>query len=69
MTHEEHERSASSDGSSHGAANEKMATEQIEQVRTNERVPGHTNYYEKNGLRTYGDDEGEHSLTIEDSSS
>jgi hypothetical protein len=28
----------------------------IEQIHTNERVPGHTNYYEKNGLRTYGDD-------------
>lgn len=32
------------------------ATEHIEQVHTNERVPGHENYYEKNGLRTYGDD-------------
>lgn len=31
--------------------------EHVEQIRTNERVPGHTNYYEKNGLRTYGDDE------------
>lgn len=30
---------------------------QIETVHTNERVPGHPNYYEKNGLRTYGDDE------------
>lgn len=29
---------------------------QIEQVHTNERVPGHQ-YYEKNGLRTYGDGE------------
>lgn len=27
----------------------------IEHVKTNERVPGHTNYYEKDGLRTYGD--------------
>ena len=26
-------------------------------VRTNERVPGHSDYYEKDGLRTYGDDE------------
>ncbi|MCJ1259289.1 hypothetical protein MMC24_007125 [Lignoscripta atroalba] len=26
-------------------------------IHTNERVPGHTNYYEKDGLRTYGDDE------------
>ena len=29
----------------------------IEAVQTNERVPGHANYYEKDGLRTYGDDE------------
>ena len=29
----------------------------LEAVRTNERVPGHRNYYEKDGLRTYGDDE------------
>lgn len=27
------------------------------QVHTNEVVPGHANYYEKDGLRTYGDDE------------
>ena len=35
------------------------AMEHIEQIHTNERVPGHENYYEKNGLRTYGDD-GDH---------
>lgn len=29
----------------------------VEAIHTNERVPGHDNYYEKNGLRTYGDDE------------
>ncbi|KAI9817555.1 MAG: hypothetical protein M1827_001167 [Pycnora praestabilis] len=29
----------------------------VEQVTTRERIPGHSNYYEKNGLRTYGDDE------------
>ena len=28
----------------------------VEQIHTNERVPGHANYYEKDGLRTYGDD-------------
>lgn len=28
----------------------------VEAVHTNERIPGH-NYYEKNGLRTYGDNE------------
>ena len=31
--------------------------EHVEQVHTNERVPGHSNYYEKDGLRTYGDGE------------
>ncbi|KAK4695465.1 hypothetical protein P7C71_g2290, partial [Lecanoromycetidae sp. Uapishka_2] len=34
-----------------------MADTQIENVKTNERVPGHPAYYEKGGLRTYGDDE------------
>lgn len=29
----------------------------VEKVGTNERVPGHPAYYEKGGLRTYGDDE------------
>lgn len=29
--------------------------EHVEQVHTNERVPGHPNYYEKDGLRTEGD--------------
>lgn len=28
----------------------------LKAVQTNERIPGH-NYYEKNGLRTYGDGE------------
>lgn len=30
--------------------------EHVERIATFERVPGHTNYHEKNGLRTYGDD-------------
>lgn len=35
---------------------EKSAKEiQVEHVRTNERVEGHPDYYEKDGLRTYGD--------------
>ena len=29
----------------------------VEQIHTKERVPGHSNYYEKDGLRTYVDDE------------
>jgi hypothetical protein len=35
---------------------EKLESHHVEQIHTNERVPGHENYYEKNGLRTYGDD-------------
>ena len=35
----------------------KQLESHIEQVHTNERVPGHPGYYEKDGLRTYGDDE------------
>jgi hypothetical protein len=29
----------------------------LENIRTVSRVPGNPNYYEKGGLRTYGDDE------------
>lgn len=47
----------SSSDVSREATNEKMADHQIENVKTNERVPGHPAYYEKGGLRTYGDDE------------
>lgn len=36
---------------------EKEIAIQLETVHTNERIPGHANYYEKDGLRTYGDDE------------
>ncbi|RFU25396.1 hypothetical protein B7463_g10932, partial [Scytalidium lignicola] len=32
------------------------ATKHVERIMTAERVPGHNNYHEKNGLRTYGDD-------------
>jgi hypothetical protein len=31
--------------------------EHAERIVTHDRVPGHENYYEKNGLRTYGDGE------------
>jgi hypothetical protein len=31
--------------------------EHLETIRTVSRVPGNTHYYEKDGLRTYGDDE------------
>lgn len=36
---------------------EKAVGTQIENVKTFERVPGHPGYYEKDGLRTYGDNE------------
>ncbi|RMZ15954.1 hypothetical protein D0860_01351 [Hortaea werneckii] len=32
---------------------EKITPSHIEKIPTHDRVPGHTNYYEKNGLRTY----------------
>ncbi|KAF1348687.1 major facilitator superfamily domain-containing protein [Delphinella strobiligena] len=35
----------------------KEAHEHVERIATREQVPGHFNYYEKNGLRTYGDEE------------
>ena len=34
---------------------EKGAATNLAEVRTNERVPGHTAYFEKDGIRTYGD--------------
>ena len=39
-----------------GVESEKAIGTQVETIHTNERVPGHPNYYEKGGLRTYGDD-------------
>lgn len=39
--------------------------EYMDVVHTNECVPGHPNYYEKDGLRTYGDDEDhDHELPV-----
>ena len=49
----------SSDGSSTAPGDveaKKTLEHQVETVHTNERVPGHPNYIEKKGLRTYGDD-------------
>lgn len=45
------------EGGDHSPTVKPATLEHIEQIHTNERVPGHTNYYEKDGLRTYGDDE------------
>lgn len=47
---------ASSEDSS-SPVEEKGVGSQLEAVHTNERVPGHPAYYEKDGLRTYGDNE------------
>ena len=47
---------ASSEKSS-SPVQEKDVGSEVEVVHTNERVPGHPAYYEKDGLRTYGDDE------------
>ncbi len=43
--------------SSESLPGEKEVTTHVDQVHTNEKVPGHPGYYEKDGLRTYGDDE------------
>ena len=48
----------SSQSSENSPVHEKVTVgEHLETVHTNEKVPGHPSYYEKDGLRTYGDDE------------
>ena len=48
-----------------GVDAEKIIDQQVETVHTNERVPGHPSYYEKGGLRTYGDDaDHDHEPTV-----
>ena len=54
-THET--RETSSTESVPAVVDEKEVPTHVEQIHTNERVPGHPGYYEKDGLRTYGDDE------------
>lgn len=49
-------------GSSHSSLDKETGAvpqpgREIETIRTVSKVPGNPNYYEKNGLRTYGDDE------------
>ena len=44
-----------SDDHSSSSPGEKPAAAEVELVHTNEQVPGHPDYYEKGGLRTYGD--------------
>ena len=50
-------RMAARSKESNSPVEEKSVGSQVETVHTNERVPGHPAYYEKDGLRTYGDDE------------
>jgi hypothetical protein len=50
--------STPSPSGSTGAVDEKSHhVEHVDRIATHDRVPGHENYYEKNGLRTYGDGE------------
>ncbi|RYN26926.1 hypothetical protein AA0113_g7413 [Alternaria arborescens] len=49
------DHSDGSDVSDNSPTTSKPAFNHIEQIHTNEQVPGHTNYYEKDGLRTAGD--------------
>jgi hypothetical protein len=44
----------SNDSSTDARVEDKTGERQMETVHTNERVPGHRNYYEKDGLRTMG---------------
>ena len=55
ITNESDSPPASSDRSPD--AEKGTGMDQVEVVHTNERIPGHPNYYEKGGLRTYGDGE------------
>ena len=45
------------DSETHHIGDEKGGITALENIKTRERVPGHNNYYEKDGLRTYGDNE------------
>jgi hypothetical protein len=49
--------SSDNNAAGHSPTLDKDPGAHVEQVHTNERVPGHPGYYEKDGLRTYGDDE------------
>jgi len=40
-----------------GKSSEERGADHLEVIRTDSRVPANTHYYEKDGLRTYGDDE------------
>ena len=51
------EKDSSSESEATSPVVDKEVPAHVEQIHTNERVPGHPGYYEKDGLRTYGDDE------------
>ena len=57
MAHNDSENSSPVRSPTAEAIKEKEVSSHIEQIHSNERVPGHPGYYEKDGLRTYGDDE------------
>ncbi|KAG0651668.1 Trichothecene efflux pump TRI12 [Hyphodiscus hymeniophilus] len=64
MENEHREATAHSDNSMEGSLEKETGggvapskPTHLENIRTVSRVPGNPNYYEKNGLRTYGDDE------------
>jgi hypothetical protein len=38
-------------------AEKTLPVDHVEHIATHDKVPGHDNYYEKDGLRTYGDGE------------
>jgi hypothetical protein len=44
-------------GSPSEKADETARNEHLEVIRSVSKVPGNAHYYEKDGLRTYGDDE------------
>lgn len=53
-------RDSTSDRVSSPASDEnvdKLGGTHVEEINTNDRVVGHPGYYEKGGLRTYGDDQ------------
>lgn len=55
VNHKETAVAHANDASSQSSNEKGLEAQQVEQIHTNERVPGHPEYYEKDGIRTYGD--------------
>lgn len=55
VDHKETTVAQANDASSQSSNEKGVEAQQVEQIHTNERVPGHPEYYEKDGIRTYGD--------------